>query len=144
MTQHLNKHSDKLAETVRRAIECRRQVLVYEIARRLNSVLSSHTECAPSLIDEETTPWIPIESLSKLRTEVGGRFRNLKDRWLAAGFPLREHRGDRSGDAKLNYQGWMELASWIGSQGYEVRLADEREEFLFEVRKIPSASSEKQ
>ena len=79
--------------------------------------------------------WQPIASLSQLRALVGGRFQNLKARWLTAGLPLRAHRGDREEEAQVDHDGWLELSIWINKQGYETRLSDEREEGLFQVRR---------
>lgn len=85
---------------------------------------------------EESVPvqWIEIESLSRLRGVVGGRFQNLKNRWVAAGFPLRAHRGDKSADYELNSEGWVELSNWILKQGFEARLTPEKPEVIFELR----------
>ncbi len=120
---------------VRRAIERRRQVIVYDTARKLESVLGRYRSD-----DDLSRPvgvvWVKIESLSQLRALVGGRFQNLKDRWVGAGFPLREHRGDRSGKKNFDFEGWTELSTWIHKQGFEIRLAAEEEPWLFEIRKI--------
>ena len=129
--------TDAVRELVRSAMGRRRQVLVYHTARKLHSMLSDYR------LEEDTggassSEWIRIESLSRLRALVGGRFQNLKDRWVSAGFPLREHRGDRSGKKSLEQEGWIELSAWIHKQGFEIRLAEEHEPWLFEVRKLAS------
>ncbi len=80
--------------------------------------------------------WVGIESLSRLRSVVGGRFQNIKKKWTEAGFPLREHRGDRIKRFAINDSAWIELSSWILKQGYEARLAPENSDFLFELRLI--------
>jgi len=126
---------ETLRELVRGAIERRRQVFVYETARKLSSLFLNHQ----SVDGDEAlsgNEWIRIESLSRLRALVGGRFQNLKDRWVGAGFPLREHRGDRSGKKSFDQEGWIELSAWIHKQGFEIRLAEEHEPWLFEVRKL--------
>ena len=80
--------------------------------------------------------WLPIESLSALRSLVGGRFHNLKERWIEAGFPLKEHRGDKPQKFEVNQQGWIELSNWILKQGFEARLALESGDCLFELRAL--------
>lgn len=83
--------------------------------------------------------WTGVESLSRLRALVGGRFQQLKQRWIDAGLPLRAHRGDRTGRVEIDRDGWLELAAWIQKQGFEARLTNEISEFLFEVRSLQSA-----
>ena len=136
MTKNQQERQAELRAFVRRAIERRRQVLGYEIARRCESLMNEKQLRGQIPGDESGTDWIRIESLSKLRALVGGRFQNLKDRWVRAGFPLREHRGDRTGQKNIDYQGWIELSAWINKQGFELKLADEKEEWLFELRKL--------
>lgn len=130
--------TEALRDLVRGAMERRKQVLVYHTARKLHSMLAEYRleEQTEGAVSKE---WIRIESLSRLRALVGGRFQNLKDRWVSAGFPLREHRGDRSGKKSLDQEGWIELSSWIHKQGFEIRLAEAHEPWLFEVRKLASA-----
>ena len=82
--------------------------------------------------------WIEIASLSQLRKEVGGRFQNLRTRWLEAGFPLKAHRGDPSEDYNLDESGWLEMTSWLLKQGYESRLLDDLNKGYFEIRKPES------
>lgn len=137
MTNNELERQKQLRALVRRAIERRKQVLVYEIARRCEALMSSKSFQGRGATHEPGSEWERIESLSKLRALVGGRFQNLKDRWVRAGFPLREHRGDRTGQKKIDHNGWIELASWINKQGFELRLADENEPWLFELRKLP-------
>lgn len=113
---------------VRSVFRERREFFANEIASALSAALAAGA--APARQDE----WIRIESLSQLRTMVGGRFQNLRARWMAAGFPLREHRGDKSGASRLDEHGWVELSNWMLKQGYEARPAPEGAEYLFEVR----------
>ena len=112
----------------------RKNVLVYSLAKRLRK------ENLHSLnLTEDSTEdisWVKIESLSQLRSLVGGRFLNLKEKWLAAGFPLREHRGDRDLGANINDTGWLEFNIWINKRGFEARLCDLGVNALFEIRKI--------
>ena len=80
--------------------------------------------------------WSKISSLSEIRRLVGGRFQNLKNRWIGAGFPLREHRGDRAAEFEVIPKGWDELSSWLLSQGFESRLAQDKDGTLFEIRML--------
>lgn len=120
---------------VKRSLERRRRAVVYEIARKFLSTFETFSEEVGGSFSDASEIWVAIESLSQLRAQVGGRFQNIKQKWLAAGFPLREHRGDRTREANLEYDGWVELAAWIGKQGFEVRLATEGEDCLFYVKR---------
>ena len=126
----------ELRGLVQKALERRRPAVVFALARRFLAVMESAEEKEGVQDSQASGQWIRIESLSQLRAVVGGRFQNLRQRWIAAGFPLREHRGDREAEAKLNYEGWVALAAWIGKQGCEVKLAAEGMEWLFEVRPV--------
>ena len=101
-------------------------------------LLAANTELASKRTEPASVEadWQEIESLSRLRSIVGGRFQNLKSRWLAAGLPLREHRGDKSGEFELNQEGWIELSNWILKQGFESRLTPEKSGVIFELREI--------
>ncbi len=122
-------------EQLRRSLERRKQAVVHHLAKRFYQALYEHRSAVE--VSTEKSDWIPIESLSQLRSHVGGRFQNLKQRWIAAGFPLREHRGDRSDTGEVNESEWFELASWIAKQGYESRLIyEEEQDALFELRQI--------
>ncbi|MFN8392110.1 MAG: hypothetical protein U0136_17595 [Bdellovibrionota bacterium] len=126
--------NEALRNLVRRAIKRRRRIIVYEIARRCQELMSEH-KVGGVMSATSADEWIRIESLSGLRALVGGRFQNLKDKWVRAGFPLREHRGDRAGQKNIDYQGWIELAAWINKQGFELKLAEEDQPWLFELKK---------
>lgn len=121
--------------SIRHAIEHRRQAIIFDLAKKLDSRLAMVCENYRVSEDVDERSWIQVESLSGLRAEVGGRFKNLKDKWVEAGLPLREHRGDRSGTSRLHDEGWIVLSMWINKRGYEVRLANESENYLFEIRK---------
>ncbi|MFM1848502.1 MAG: hypothetical protein RL417_1976 [Pseudomonadota bacterium] len=108
-------------------------VIVGEIARRIRAVAGGEL-AAPGETPPVSSDWVEIESLSRLRSIVGGRFQNLRDRWVGAGFPLREHRGDKDGEFALNESGWFELSNWILKQGFEARLTPDRPGCLFELR----------
>jgi hypothetical protein len=127
---------NELKSMVRNAVELRKSAIVYGVAQKLFHAFENVAENAPVSVVQGKGSWVKIESLSQLRAAVGGRFRNLKDKWTGAGLPLREHRGDRTGKANLSFDGWVELAAWITKQGYEVKLAGEEEPWLFEVRRI--------
>ena len=116
--------NEKVIAIVERAMDRRRQALVYECARLWYRWMQTHEPVQPQDAKAvREAAWVHIESLSQLRAKVGGRFQNLKDKWVASGFPLREHRGDRSGQKVVDYDGWVALALWIQRQGFEVRLA---------------------
>lgn len=123
---------------VREGVERRRQAIVYELARSLLGRLRASEVAVGGADAGEQADWVRVESLSQLRATVGGRFQNLKKRWISAGFPLREHRGDREGSADIDETGWVELSLWIGKQGFEARLASESDPWLLEVRRVSS------
>ena len=126
----------ELKELVQDALHLRRRAIVYDLAKRFYTLFDSIDAAGLTTANEEhDSPWSEIASLSQLRAVVGGRFKNLKEKWVAAGFPLREHRGDRSAGAELNYDAWIELSAWIHKQGFEVRLASDERACFFEVRK---------
>jgi len=126
----------QLAETivtaVARALDEREQGLIAEIVQQLRPIVKAAGQAspAPQLRDD----WAGVESLSRLRSVVGGRFQNIKKKWTDAGFPLREHRGDKWQEYTLDKNGWLELVIWIAKQGFEARLTPESREMLFELR----------
>ncbi len=105
--------------------------LVAMLVQKLRGISAS-----PTVVDSAgvTSEWVGIESLSRLRSVVGGRFQNIKKKWVDAGFPLREHRGDRWKEFEMDRDAWLELAAWIAKQGYEARLTPESEEFIFQLK----------
>lgn len=125
----------ELRALVRDSFERRRHAVIFDLARKLRRRLDENNVGSSSQDDAERE-WIKIESLSQLRAQVGGRFKNIKEKWLKAGFPLREHRGDRAHKAAVDYDAWVEMANWILRQGYESRLAEENESWLMEIREI--------
>ena len=81
--------------------------------------------------------WEEIVSLSSLRRVVGGRFQLLRDRWVAAGLPLKEHRGVVL-DTTLSESPELEkFYTWLSSQGFQVRVLPDKcaQGVLFELRK---------
>lgn len=118
-------------------LDALKPMLVNEVYEKLQACMAQAPQAA-SLSDlqgsQTKDDWVAIESLSALRAVVGGRFQQLKERWVEAGFPLREHRGDRQQSAEFNEAGWVELSRWIVKQGFEVRRAQEGEEFFFKIR----------
>ncbi len=80
--------------------------------------------------------WHKIESLSRLRGLLGGRFENLKRKWTEAGFPLKLGKGKVAASSKVKDEGWSELSAWILKQGYESRLPREEADYFFEIREI--------
>lgn len=124
-----------IEESLDRVFKQRGEFFVHELIKKISKL---------NLISKETvlvqagdpSDWIEIESLSRLRALVGGRFQNLKKRWEEAGFPLREHKGDKGKELSLDEKGWIELSNWIMQQGYEARLTPEKPRCLFELRSL--------
>lgn len=123
----------EVTQSLKRVFSERRDYWVHSIMKELEENLDYAQPGSASEVEEE---WQPVESLSRLRALVGGRFQNLKARWLDAGFPLREHRGDKDDEYQLDEAGWLALTRWVAKQGYEARLAPEKEGVVFELRKI--------
>lgn len=133
---------NELRALVRDSFERRRHAVVFDLARKLRLRLDEN-DLGSSSHNSPEREWIKIESLSQLRAQVGGRFKNIKEKWINAGFPLREHRGDRAHKAAVDYDAWVQMANWILRQGYEARLATEQESWLMEIREIKSGNSSK-
>lgn len=85
---------------------------------------------------ETVASWIVIDSLSRLRSEVGGRFDNIKRKWLGAGFPLREHRGDRDKEYEVDEEGWERMVHWLLKHNFEARLTPDVPDCFFEIRAV--------
>lgn len=119
---------------LRNAFAARRDIFIFEIIKQLRR----EQFAGPRAVAEEGADggWIDVESLSKLRNVVGGRFENIKRKWVGAGFPLREHRGDKAGDFEINSEGWVELSNWMSKHGYESRLRPDRTECLFQIKPL--------
>ncbi|RMG43709.1 MAG: hypothetical protein D6719_03225 [Candidatus Dadabacteria bacterium] len=122
-----------LEESLREAFRIKRELCVHALVSGLEDVNISELPAQ----QETQGEWLAIDSLSKLRAEVGGRFQNIKKKWIEAGFPLKQHRGEKTASYKLNQEGWIELTNWILKQGYEARLATDDSEHLFEIRALP-------
>lgn len=122
-----------LEDIVAEVMITKRPFFVHKVSELLSGLQQGESSEVSAVVDSGVT-WTEIQSLSRLRTVVGGRFQNLKTRWIEAGFPLREHRGDQKDDYVLNEKGWLELSSWIARQGYEARLTKDKTGCLFEVR----------
>jgi len=84
----------------------------------------------------EGIEWLDIESLSQLRSIVGGRFQKLRTRWVKAGLPLREHRGDKDASYQIDSEGWSELSDWLLEQGYKVRQGTGEDAVIFQIGKF--------
>lgn len=121
----------RCAELLEAALEERRSFLVQGVLAKLCAVRREFSGTSSASAGKE---WIDVESLSSLRTLVGGRFASLKKKWVDAGFPLRQHRGDKNHSYKIREEGWIELAAWIAKQGYEARLADPEENCPIKIR----------
>lgn len=130
----LKRSSERYLELFNRVFAREHDLLVAEVTRRFRR---SDSESGVASVPTQSV-WIEIESLSRLRGIVGGRFQNLRDRWVGAGFPLREHRGDKDGEFTVNETGWIELSNWVLKQGFESRLTPEKPGCLFELRALRS------
>lgn len=111
--------------------EERKSIYVNYIQSRISSVVEGRVVTKTA---GEEKDWEEIDSLSKLRALVGGRFQNLKSKWLAAGFPVKQDRGDHALSYSLNEKGWIDLSTWISNQGFEVRLNPEKRNVIFEIK----------
>ena len=138
MKKELSPSSGRLREETSKILHAalmrRRRVVTISLARLIYGRLNACDRGESSRVHEAV--WQPIASLSQFRQIVGGRFQSIKDRWLRAGLPLREHRGDKAEwRGQLDPVAWDELCLWIRQQGFEVRVNRERPENLFEVAK---------
>ena len=124
-------------EVVNSSLSKFRDVFIQQLRDRFREHIAPSNELPDKHSSEGTGEWVGIESLSRLRSVVGGRFQNIKKKWTDAGFPLREHRGDRVKGFAVNESAWIELSNWILKQGYEARLTPDNTEFLFELRPLP-------
>lgn len=121
-------------KVLRRAFDAKRDLIIGALEEKIQLLKGAASVKSENNIDKGD--WVGIESLSRLRNVVGGRFENLRKRWRDAGFPLRERKGDRDGDFTIDKEGWLELTNWIAKQGFECRLAAKGSESVFEIRKV--------
>lgn len=121
---------ERVTELSRELLLRNRAWFVAYVTNRLQGARGIHAE--PS----ESIEWEQIESLSQFRQIVGGRFQNIREKWIASGFPLRRHKGDREQDYEIVPEGWQLFADWILKQGYEARLGSNADPYLFEVRTL--------
>lgn len=127
-----------VADVVNAAFDRRRPQLAFELKRALQHAVPAKSNAPLEATSVVTDEWIAVESLSRLRSLVGGRFQNVKDRWVESGFPLREHRGEEHKPVTPSEKGWVELSTWIAKQGFEARLTPESTAGFFEVRRVRS------
>ena len=125
-----------LADVVNAAFDRRRPQLAFELQRVLSQADPLDPTATTASASAAVKSWVAVESLSRLRSLVGGRFQNVKDRWVEAGFPLREHRGEELRQVTPSEKGWLELSTWIAKQGFEARLTPESKDGFFEVRRV--------
>jgi len=126
--QHFLNQAEKCLE---KAFDTRLEFFAYEFTRHILPYTKSDSE-----IGKISENWFKIQSFSQLRSLVGGRFQNLKERWSNAGFPLKEHRGDTLEEFKINEAGWAEMKEWLLKHGYIARLSEEDSACAFEMKKI--------
>lgn len=129
---------EQVTSIVRDSFEQHREIFINALVQRLGAVPRQASAVSDS--QASMAAWVDIESLSRLRSVVGGRFENLKKRWVEAGFPLREHRGDKEKDYKVLQSGWDEMAGWLLKHGFESRLTPDSPVALFQVREISSGA----
>ena len=88
--------------------------------------------------------WLNIETLSQLKTVVGGRLSTVKQKWTTANLPLRRHKGDREEPWEIAEDGWQALVLWLQQQGFEVHPNSSKEcaeNRCFLIRKSDNSSS---
>jgi hypothetical protein len=130
----LLKHSLETFEScLQSAFNERRDIFVFEIVKKLRREKLAGPQTTAT--ESGDGGWVDIESLSRLRNVVG-RIENIKKKWIGAGFPLREHRGDKAGSFEVNSEGWVELSNWMSKHGYESRLRPDRPECLFQIKPL--------
>jgi len=118
------------------------EILVDEfMERRKHVVAHALAHLFKDRLKENKSEWIAISSLSQLRSEVGGRFQNIKDKWIASGFPLKEHRGDIVAEFSCDLKNWLLLQKWIESRGYSARLGSKSDSCFFYVKATLAAKS---
>ena len=134
--ENLVEHSSRFFERViEEVFRTRKEAFVISVAEKLRGVV--RTAPAEEVVTEQE-PWIEVESLSRLRSVVGGRFQNIRKKWLSSGLPLREHRGDKDEGYEIIPEGWVELSNWILKQGYDARLTPDKTGCVLELRKRSS------
>lgn len=122
-----------LRKVVEDAFGQNREFLISKIVQLLDEAPGLDVNGPTSTDSSEE--WIAVDSLSRLRALVGGRFESLKARWQGAGFPLKRKKGDKISDYQIIDSGWSELEGWISKQGFAARRRLDLEDRLFEIRK---------
>lgn len=130
----VDRTTDIFEDVVEEVFQSRREAFVLHIMDRFKGLSVVPSEETSVKSDE---PWIEVESLSRLRSVVGGRFQNIRKKWISAGLPLREHRGDKQDEYEIVPEGWVELSNWILKQGYEARTTNDKTGCVIELRKLP-------
>ena len=125
----MQRHPFEKKEEFELQLHFHRKAIVFNIARRLHRKLARVSGTIAEAT--EVSEWISVESLSQLRSIVGGRFATVKSHWIASGFPLRAHRGDRSRTIEFNEEGWLAFSLWLDSQGYISKVAHDQEPVCF-------------
>jgi hypothetical protein len=83
---------------------------------------------------EQKSDWVEIDSMSRFRKIVGGRFQNIRELWVGAGLPLIESKGEKPEAYTLDQSGWIRFSNWILKKGFEARLVPGNSLCFFEVR----------
>jgi hypothetical protein len=119
-----------ISKAVARAFEDNRGYLLSQL-RKIQTVDNTMAETELKV----SADWIAIDSMSKLRGIVGGRFGALKAKWQFAGLPLKEKKGEQLPQFTVNPEGWVELETWLLKSGFSARLKPGDLKVLFEIKK---------
>lgn len=128
----INSRSEVLKKAIRKAFEDNRDYLLFKFNQLLSSTKSNNQEIEYSAESD----WLAIDSMSKLRAIVGGRFDTLKSKWVAAALPVKQKKGDEIPEFSVDLSGWSELENWLMKMGYKARLRSDLSDRVFEIKKM--------
>jgi hypothetical protein len=127
----ITSRSELIKRAIKRAFEENRDYLISKLRSSSNQFeISADT---PEAAQEDD--WVAIDSMSKLRAIVGGRFDTLKAKWQSAGFPVKQKKGDSIPEFVVDSSGWTDLESWLLKMGYKARLRPDFKDRVFEIKK---------
>jgi len=127
----ITSRSDLIKRAIKRAFEENRDYLISKLRSSSNQFeISADT---PEAAQEDD--WVAIDSMSKLRAIVGGRFDTLKAKWQSAGLPVKQKKGDSIPEFVVDSSGWTDLESWLLKMGYKARLRPDFKDRAFEIKK---------
>lgn len=128
----ITSRSDLIKKAIKKAFEDNRDYLIYKFSQSITQAGSGVTNIEPT----EDTDWTAVDSMSKLRAIVGGRFDTLKAKWQAAALPVKQKKGDDIPEFVVDPSGWTDLESWLLKMGYKARLRPDLADRVFEIRKM--------